>query len=88
LRRLTEGEYLEIERAAEFKSEFYQKEPRIEQFICQADRRWLLSEAAGLDATLEVASLQITLSLAEVFAQVTFSPTPIRAAIPPPRQPQ
>src|SRR5262249_49348713 len=35
-----------------------QKEPRIEQFIRQPDRRWLLHEAAGLEATLEVPSLQ------------------------------
>jgi Uma2 family endonuclease len=60
-----------------------QKEPRIEQFIRQADSRWLFTEAAGLDATLEVPALQISLSLAEVFAQVTFSATPIRTAVPP-----
>jgi Uma2 family endonuclease len=65
-----------------------QKEPRIEQFIRQADNRWLLNEAAGLDAMLEVPSLRITLSLAEVFAQISFSPTPIRAAVSPPRQAQ
>lgn len=65
-----------------------QKEPRIEQFIRQADSRWLLNEAAGLDAMLELPSLRVTVSLAEVFAQVSFSATPIRAAISPPRQTQ
>ena len=59
-----------------------QKEPRIEQFSRQPDGRWLLIEAAGLDATLEVPSLHITLSLAEVFAKVNFVPSPIRAAAP------
>src|SRR5437016_4754840 len=61
-----------------------QKEPRIEQFIRQPDGRWLLSEAAGLDASLELPSLCIRLSLAEVFAKVNFVRAPIRSA-PPPR---
>ncbi len=52
-----------------------QKEPRIEQFIRQADGRWLLNEALGLDATLWLASLGISLPLAEVFAKVNFVPT-------------
>lgn len=59
-----------------------QKEPRIEQFIRQGDNRWLLNKAAGLEAMLEVPSLKIRLALAEVFAQVTFTPTAIRAAPP------
>src|SRR6059036_3114767 len=59
-----------------------QKEARIEQFIRQADGRWLLSEAAGLDATLELPSLQISLPLAEVFAKVKFVPASIRAISP------
>ncbi len=57
-----------------------QKEPRIEQFVRQTDGRWLLNEAAGLDASLELPSLRISLSLAEVFAKVNFVPGPIRAA--------
>jgi Uma2 family endonuclease len=57
-----------------------QKEPRIEQFTHQPDGRWLLNEAAGLDAGLELPSLRITLSLAEVFSKVNFVPTPIRSA--------
>jgi len=60
-----------------------QKEPRIEQFIRQPDGRWLLNEAAGLDASLELPSLRITLSLAEVFAKVNFVRAPIRSALPP-----
>jgi len=65
-----------------------QKEPRIEQFIRQPDGRWLLNEAAGLEATLELPSLRIKLSLAEVFANVQFVPTPIRGAAPPRRSDQ
>jgi Uma2 family endonuclease len=57
-----------------------QKEPRIEKFSRRPDGQWLLSEAAGLEKSLEISSLQITISLAEVFANVTFVPTPIRPA--------
>jgi len=59
-----------------------QQEPRIEQFIRQADGRWLLNEAAGLKATLELPSLRVSISLAEVFAKVNFVPAPIRAPVP------
>src|SRR6266849_4682271 len=45
-----------------------QKEPRIEKFARQPDGQWLLSEAAGVGNSLELPSLQITISLAEVFA--------------------
>jgi Uma2 family endonuclease len=108
VRRLSEAEYLENERRAEFKSEFFngemfeaydrgkkfenyrqipslqeyllvsQKEPRIEQFIRQPDGGWLLRTAAGPDARLELPSLGITLQLAEVFARVEFTHTPLR----------
>jgi Uma2 family endonuclease len=61
-----------------------QTEPRIEQFIRQPDGHWLLHEAAGLEASLELPALGISISLGEVFARVTFAPAPIRAA-PPPR---
>jgi Uma2 family endonuclease len=57
-----------------------QKEPRIEQFIRREDGRWLLNEAAGMGASIEIPSLQISLSLNEVFDKVSFVPVPIRAA--------
>ena len=60
-----------------------QKEPRIEQFVRQENEQWLLREAAGWEATLALPSLEIKISLAEVFAGVEFVPTPIRARIPP-----
>jgi len=56
-----------------------QHEPRIEQFARQADGSWVLSEAAALEKSLEVPALGNTISLAEVFANVTFVPEPIRA---------
>jgi len=55
-----------------------QTEPRIEQFMRQADGHWLLAEAAGVDKKLEVPSLKIAISLSEVFANVNFVPVPIR----------
>jgi Uma2 family endonuclease len=55
-----------------------QKDPRVEQFVRQPDGRWILSEAAGLDATLELPSLRIRILLSEVFANVRFIPGPIR----------
>ena len=56
-----------------------QKEPRIEQFIRQPDGRWLLNESAGREASVHLPALRITLSLSEIFAKVTFVPTPIRS---------
>jgi Uma2 family endonuclease len=61
-----------------------QREPRIEQFIRQPHGHWLLKEAAGVEASLALPSLQIPLSLAEVFAKVDFAPAPLRP-VPPPR---
>lgn len=55
-----------------------QKEPRIEQFIRQSGGHWLLDEASGIKNSLELPSLQVAISLAEVFANVTFAPAPIR----------
>jgi Uma2 family endonuclease len=40
-----------------------QREPRIEQFVRQADGHWLLHEASGLSSTLEVPSLGIAIAL-------------------------
>ena len=59
-----------------------QKAPRIEQFSRQADGRWLLNEAVGMEKSLELPSLGISVSLAEIFAQVNFLPTPIRPSSP------
>ncbi len=55
-----------------------QTEPRIELFSRQPNGEWNLKEAAGLDASLELASLKITLRLAEVFAKVKFAPVTLR----------
>jgi Uma2 family endonuclease len=53
-----------------------QSGPRLEQFLRQANNEWLLREAFGLNATLTLPSLEITISLAEVFRNVKFGPEP------------
>ncbi len=60
-----------------------QKEPRLEHFVRQPDAGWLLNEAFGLDATLELPSLKIVLALGEVFAKVNFPAASIRTPAPP-----
>ena len=59
-----------------------QKEPRIEHFIRQSDGGWLLNEAAGLEASLQLPSLRIAIALGEVFDKVNFIPAPIRIVVP------
>ncbi len=57
-----------------------QTEPRIEQFIRQPNGDWTLREASGVKAELRLPSLEIVLKLSEVFAKVTFPPSPLRTA--------
>lgn len=59
-----------------------QQAPRVEQFIRQAEGRWLLDEAASVDRHLDLPSLQTSISLAEVFANVSFTPARIRPPMP------
>jgi Uma2 family endonuclease len=49
-----------------------QRKPLIEQFIRQDSGEWLLRDVAGMDAKLSLPSLNITIALSEVFAQVQF----------------
>ncbi|MDB6109209.1 MAG: hypothetical protein JWR69_959 [Pedosphaera sp.] len=55
-----------------------QREPRIEQFIRQSGGEWLLRDAVGLNTQLALPSLQINVTLAEVFANVEFPPATAR----------
>ncbi|HEU0010582.1 MAG TPA: Uma2 family endonuclease [Verrucomicrobiae bacterium] len=61
-----------------------QREPHIELFLRQSNGDWLLRQSAGLDAGLVIPSLNITVSLARVFANVKFVPAPIRPQTPRP----
>ena len=62
-----------------------QKEPRLEQFVRQQNGQWLLHEVAGLENTLLLPSLGITIALSEVFAKVEF-PVPLLRTETPPRR--
>ncbi len=55
-----------------------QREPRLEAFMRGEHGPWELREATGLGGSLPIPSMGITISLAEVFANVQFLPTPIR----------
>jgi Uma2 family endonuclease len=59
-----------------------QKEPRIEQFLRQQDDQWLLREKWGAAAYLDLPSLGVQIALAEIYARVEFSPSPIRSRTP------
>jgi Uma2 family endonuclease len=49
-----------------------QSEYRVERYRRQADGEWLYSDAVGVDATLELASIGCSLSLADVYEKVIF----------------
>jgi Uma2 family endonuclease len=53
-----------------------QHKPLVEQYVRQDNGPWLLQEAAGLESTLSLPSVGITIALAEVYANVRFVPAP------------
>jgi Uma2 family endonuclease len=56
-----------------------QTEPRIEQFICQGGGEWLLRDVFGIENRLALPSLDIAISLGEVFAHVQFPEQALRS---------
>ena len=52
-----------------------QNEPRIEHFARQEDGRWLYQSVIGLNASLTLSGVPVTLHLAEIYRNVVFSPT-------------
>ena len=63
-----------------------QRKPRLELFLRGEEGHWVLQEAAGLEASLEIPPLGIALPLQEVFANVKFVPAPLRAGTPEPQR--
>lgn len=51
-----------------------QVSPLVEHFRRQPNEEWVLSTAAGLDASLHIDSIECTLSLSEVYDRVVFPP--------------
>lgn len=52
----------------------WQDEPHVESFFKNDQGVWTLTEAAGMDSKLPLASLGVSLSLSEVFDKVVFEP--------------
>jgi Uma2 family endonuclease len=50
-----------------------QDSPRIERYLRQQDGTWQFSDAKGLEASLELTSIDCALALAEVYEQVNFA---------------
>ncbi len=50
-----------------------QDEARIEKYVKSGDGFWMLSEAVGLDAGIEFASIECRVALAEVYDKIDFS---------------
>ena len=69
------GEKFQNYRALESLREYVlvaQNQPRIEHYLRQAGGKWALTDAVGLNATVELPSIELTLSLADVYRKVSF----------------
>lgn len=53
-----------------------QDSPHIERYLRQPSGEWLLADATGLDARIELSSIGCTLALADVYEKVTFEDSP------------
>ena len=51
-----------------------QDKPRVERFVRRDDGSWILTNFVGLDAVVELPTLGCSLSLAEIYEDVTFRP--------------
>ncbi len=49
-----------------------QDEPHVEHYVRQNDGHWLLIEASGLKASIELPAIDACLQLSEIYARVTF----------------
>jgi hypothetical protein len=47
-----------------------QGEARIEKYLRQGDGFWVLSEAIGMDSSIDLTSIESRLDLREIFAKV------------------
>lgn len=65
------AEYRQLESLQEYLL-ISQHEPHIERLLRQKDNTWLLSDTIGLDATLELPSINCRLAMADVYEQVRF----------------
>jgi Uma2 family endonuclease len=56
-----------------------QRRAFVEAFVRQPNNRWLQSTAEGLDSSIALSSVEVRLSLAEVYARVIFPPLQLRS---------
>jgi Uma2 family endonuclease len=66
------GFYRSVESIAEYLL-VSQDEYRVEQYVKQPDRRWLLTDIRSLESTVELVSVQCVLSMKEIYNRVSFS---------------
>ena len=59
-----------------------QHKPLIEQFIRQESGEWLLRDVAGLESKVSLASVGITIAMADVYSSVQFVPDSGRPGTP------
>ncbi len=52
-----------------------QDTPHVTRYVRQADNQWLRADIIGLDSSVELKSLGVTLSLSEIYQAVNFPPT-------------
>lgn len=53
-----------------------QDSTHIERYLRQPNDEWLLADATGLDASIELSSIGCTLALADVYEKLTFEDSP------------
>ncbi|MFK7818236.1 MAG: Uma2 family endonuclease [Planctomycetaceae bacterium] len=51
-----------------------QKEPRVEVFTRHESGDWMMRDAVGMDATIELSAIDVSLRLQDVFKRVEFPP--------------
>ena len=51
-----------------------QDQARIERYLRQPSGEWLLADAVGLEAVIELSSIECTLALADVYSKINFEP--------------
>ena len=66
------GNYRQIESLREFVL-VSQKEILVERYLRNSDNTWTLTESRGLDSTLALTSVGITIALREIYDKVDFS---------------
>ena len=53
----------------------------MELFVRQEDGQWVLREAVGMEAILELAILGVKLPLRDLYSNVEFTPSPLQLPI-------